>query len=712
MNRAERIARMGADTADLARLDVMFKAESVAVVGASADARKIGGKPVVLLKEHFKGRVIPVNPNRAEIAGLACVKDIASVDPPPDLAIIAVPAAAAEAATAEALRAGVKSIVLFSAGFGEIDVAGRAAQERIAAACTAAGVRLLGPNSLGFIDFHRGLYATFSAALANVWPAPGNVGIASQSGAVGTYIMALAAEAGVGFSHFIATGNEADVDVADCIAWLAADPQTSVIVAYLEGCRDGNRLKQALSLARAARKPVIAIKPGASDAGLAAVKSHTGMLAGSKQVFDAVLRSYGAWSARSIEEVVDLARACSLGRYPERGEAAIITPSGGVAIMLADAAVETGLVLPELPQNAQAAIKALVPLAATANPVDTTAQVANDYRLFGSVIDIVADQADMPILLLFLAHMGKTPAVTALLHPTLADLARRFPARVMCLVTRASPEFKADMERLGYLVFEDPNRAVGAIAGLRHFAASFAKKAGPPVTAARLDRDRLAAAAADPAAAAALLAQLDIPQVPVITAASAEAAVGAAAQIGYPVALKIDSPDIQHKTEVGGVHLDLADADAVRHAWSAMMQSVGRAAPSARIAGASVSPMLSGGIETIIGTQNDADFGPVVMFGLGGVMAEALKDVVFAPAPLSLLDAHDMIDAVRARKLFDGWRGAPAADLDTLAKVICALAALAAANADDIDSIEINPFVALPRGGAALDLLLHLRKPH
>jgi hypothetical protein len=178
------------------------------------------------------------------------------------------------------------------------------------------------------------------------------------------------------------------------------------------------------------------------------------------------------------------------------------------------------------------------------------------------------------------------------------------------------------------------------------------------------------------------------------------------------VALKIDSPDIQHKTEVGGVHLNLADEDAVRHAWSAMMEAVGRAAPSARIDGASVSPMLTGGIETIIGTQNDADFGPVVMFGLGGVMAEALKDVVFAPAPLSLAQARDMIDAVRARKIFDGWRGAPPADLDTLAKAICALAALAAANADDIESIEINPFVALPNGGAALDLLLQLRRPH
>jgi acyl-CoA synthetase (NDP forming) len=281
----------------------------------------------------------------------------------------------------------------------------------------------------------------------------------------------------------------------------------------------------------------------------------------------------------------------------------------------------------------------------------------------------------------------------------------------MCLVSRASPEFKADMERLGYLLFEDPRRAVAAVAGLRHFAANFASKTEPPVSGQRIERGKLAEAATDPAAAAALLAQLGIPQVTIVKAASADEAARAAREIGFPVALKIDSPDIQHKTEVGGVHLNLADEDAVRRAWSAMMETVGRAAPAARVAGASVSPMLGGGIETIIGTQNDADFGPVVMFGLGGVAAEALKDVVFAPAPLSLVEARAMIDGVRARKIFDGWRGAPPADRDTLAKAICALAALAAANVGTIESIEINPFVALPRGGAALDLLLQLRQP-
>lgn len=694
----------------IASLDALFQARSVAVVGASSDAAKIGGKPVALLKQHFGGRIVPVNPNRSSILDLPCVPHIGSVEPPPELAIVAVPANAVEQALRDSLDAGVRSVALFTAGFGEIDAEGLAAQERFARMCAQRGARLLGPNSLGFINFHTGLYGTFSAALENVRPVPGGIGIASQSGAVGTYIMALAAEAGIGFSHFVATGNEADVDVADCIAWMAGDADTRVIVVYLEGCRDGARLKRALALAAEANKPVIAIKPGSTEAGLAAVRSHTGMLAGSKQVFDAVLRSYGAWPAASIEEAVDLAYACALGRFPRDARTGIVTPSGGVGIMLADAASEAGLALPEIPAGVQAGIKALVPLASTGNPIDTTAQVSNDFRLFGQVIDIVADGTDFPILVVFMAHMGKTPAVTELLKPSLERVAHRHPNRVIALVTRATAAFRDEMSGLGYLVFEDPNRAIRAIEGLAHFARRFGAEREEPVTMPRLADGVLDEAARSASAAARLLATLGVPELPVVAVDTEDAAARAAASLGYPVALKIDSPDIQHKTEVGGVHLALTDEASLRRAWSAMMASVRDKAPDARIAGGTVSPMLTGGIETIVGTQNDADFGPVVMFGMGGVMAEAFKDVVFRPAPVGLSAARAMIDEVRARKVFDGWRGAPPADLETLARVIAALAALAAAHPAELESVEINPFVSLPSGGAALDALVQLRE--
>lgn len=694
----------------LPRLDAMMRARSVAVVGASSDAAKIGGKPVALMKAHFSGSISPVNPNRPEILGLPSVPRIGAMEEPADMAIVAVGAAQAEAAVAECLDAGARSIVLFSAGFGEIDAAGRAAQERMADRCRDSGARLLGPNSLGLINFHTGLYATFSAALDNVWPRKGSVGIASQSGAVGTYIMALAAEAGVGFSHFIATGNEADVDVADCIEWMACDPQTRVIVAYIEGCRDGARLKRALEAARRAGKPVIAIKPGASDEGLAAVKSHTGSLAGSKQVFDAVLKAYGAWPATGIEEAVDLALACSTGKFPSGAEAMIITPSGGVGIMMADACVAAGLALPAPDGKVAAQVRALLPLASTGNPVDTTAQVSNDFRLFGQVIDIVATGSGAPILLIFMAHMGKTPAVTELLKPMLRDVAARYPDRVMAIVTRASDDFRAEMTEAGFLVFEDPNRAVAAVGALVHFARNFARPAAPEEVISPMPLGELEKAAADPAAAAALLVALGIPGVPLRRAADPDAAAAAARKAGYPVALKIDSPDIRHKTEAGGVHLGIRDEDALCHAWSRMMADAARLAPGARISGATVSPMLTGGVETIVGSQNDPDLGPVVMFGLGGTMAEALRDVVFAPAPVDMGRAREMVGQIRGHALLEGWRGAAPVDRDVLASAIVAVSRFAAANRETVESLEVNPFVALPNGGAALDLLLQLRE--
>ncbi len=690
-------------------LDALMRPRTVAVIGASSDAAKIGGKPVALMKDHFAGTVIPINPNRPEILGLEAAPSIAQAGQPVDLAIVAVAASNAEQAIADCIAAGVRAIILFSAGFGEISAEGLEVQQRIAATCRLAGVRLLGPNSLGLMNLHNGLFATFSAALDNVWPTRGSVGIASQSGAVGTYIMALAAEAGVGFSHFVATGNEADIDVADCIEWMAGDPDTKVIVAYMEACKSGERLKRALEAARLARKPVIAIKPGKTDEGLAAVRSHTGSMAGSKEVFDAILKAYGAWPAETIEEAVDLARACSAGRMPSGDGTMIITPSGGVGIMMADACIEAGLSLPPLPEAAALEIRTLLPLASIGNPIDTTAQVSNDFRLYGQVIDIVATKSDVPVLLIFMAHMGKTPAITELLKPMLREIAARYPDRVMAIVTRASDDFRRDMSDAGFIVFEDPSRAVAAVGRLLHFVRHFDR----PAFAADLPQPMALAdlrhAATDPAAGARLLAAIGVPDLPVALAATEDEAAAAGASMGYPVVLKIASPDIQHKTEVGGVKLSIGDEGGLREAFRAMMAGVAQMAPDARLLGATVSPMLTGGIETIIGTQNDPELGPMVMFGLGGTMAEALKDVVFAPAPVSVEEAERMMDTIRAADLLKGWRGAAPSDRQALARAIAAISAFAAANAGTVESLEINPFVVLPKGGVALDMLLQLR---
>jgi acetate---CoA ligase (ADP-forming) len=684
----------------------MFCARRIAIVGASSDPAKIGGKPLQFLTGRFTGEIVPINPNRQEIAGLPCKPSVAEAGKGIDLAIIAVPARLVEQSVRDCLAAGIRHIVLFAAGFGEIDAAGVKAQEQLADLCRGAGARLLGPNSLGFMNFRQGLYATFSAALDNVWPDKGDIGIASQSGAVGTYLMALMAERGLGLSHFIATGNEADVDVADCISWLADDEQTRTIVAYLEGCRDGSRLRQALEKARQRGKPVIAIKPGSTDSGQAAVQSHTGMLAGSKRVFDMVLQECGAWPAETIEEAVDIAAACVPGLFPVAPEATVITPSGGVGIMLADDCTNAGIALPGLDEMTAREIHAILPLASTFNPVDTTAQVSADISLFGKVVEIVTVGSPVPIHFIFMAHMGKTPAVTEILRPVLEAIAARNPGKLFVLILRASDDFREDMSKKGFLVFEEPSRAVRAVRALLFFGAAFSRTNRDAVSAALPELPPFSEIVASSDKAFRMLRHLGLSTAESAIAANLEQAEIHAKAIGFPVVLKIESPDIQHKSDVGGVVTSITDPAALATAWKEIMETVRQAMPDARITGCSVSAMAGNGIDTIIGLKRDTVFGPVIAFGVGGIFTEVLDDVAILPAPVSPNQAQAMIKRLRARPLFEGSRGTRPVDIAALAEDISAVSRLACRYGNRLESLEINPYRLTPEGGIALDILV------
>src|SRR5882757_5879469 len=352
-------------------LDALFRPASVAIIGASSDPNRIGGRPVAFSKRAFKGAIYPINPKGGELQGLAAYPSIRDVPGTVDQAIIAVPAKSALQAVDDCIAKGVKAAVMFSSGFAETGAEGRALQEQLTRRCREGGMKLLGPNSLGMFDVHSGLYSTFSSYFNPLWPRTGPVGIVSQSGAFGTYFLAIAAERGLGFSHFVATGNEAGVDVAECVEWLADDPDTGVIMIYLEGCCDGARLRAALARAAANRKPVIAMKVGVSEQGIAAIASHTGSLAGSDAVFDAVFREDNVYRAQSLDELVDVAYACSGGVYPKSPRLGVVTLSGGVGIQMADAAAETGLELPGMPEAGQKKTLALFRSAGPANRVNT-----------------------------------------------------------------------------------------------------------------------------------------------------------------------------------------------------------------------------------------------------------------------------------------------------------------------------------------------------
>jgi acyl-CoA synthetase (NDP forming) len=686
-------------------LDPLFRPKSVAVIGASSDGNRIGGRPVAYSKRGFKGAIIPVNPNATEIQGLPAYPSIREVPGEVDQAIIAVPARAAMQAADDCIAKGVKTAVMFSSGFAETGAEGRALQVELARRCAAGGIRLVGPNSLGLFNVRAGLYSTFSSYFNPLWPRTGPVGIVSQSGAFGTYFLAIAAERGLGFSHCVATGNEADVDVAACVDWLADDPDTGVIMIYLEGCPDGERLKRALARAAANRKPVVAMKVGVSEQGVAAIASHTGSLAGSDAVFDAVFREYNVHRARSLDELVDVAYACAGGVFPKTPRIGVVTLSGGVGIQMADAAADLGLELPRMPDSAQQKILAMIPFAGPANPVDATAQVINDWSMFTTILSIVADEGRVDSVVSFLAHTGTTPGLMDRLKPALQAVRERFPDRVFVLCARMPREMADEYAAIGFLVFEDPTRAVSTIAALAKLRAGFDRFHT------RVAVDTMPASPALPtgpineAEAKDLLAAAGVPFAAETIARTREEAVAAASEIGFPAVLKVLSADLAHKSEAGGVVLGLKTAEEVGEAFDAMMTRVKERAPQARIEGALVARMIAGGVETVIGTKRDPIFGAVVMFGLGGVYVEVLKDVTLRLAPVDRETAGEMIRAINGYPLLTGARGRPPVDLDALADALVAMSRFAATH-PQVTSAEINPFIALPAGGAAVDALI------
>ena len=688
-------------------LDPLFHPRSVAVVGASSDPRKIGGRPIAyMLRSGFSGELLPINPGQAEVQGVKAYPSLGAIGRPVDLVIVAVGGAHVAAVVEEAIEQQARSIVVFSSGFAEMGEEGRQAQDRIAERCAQAGVRLLGPNCIGVFNAHEAMFATFMSALEHEQFEPGHVGIVSQSGAIGSYLYGLAGDRGVRVSHFVATGNEAGLDVADCIDWMVRDANTRVVMAYLEGCRDGDRLYRALEEARLRRKPVILMKVGRTEQGAAAAASHTGSLAGSDVVYDAVLRETNAWRANTLEEMIDLAYACSIGPMPRGNRLGVVTPSGGVGVIATDEATRTGLVLPTLPDATQAAIREIVPFASGVNPVDTTAQTMGDRSLYTRILDLVFAHPEFDSVLSFNANMGRSESEFAKIRDALYALRRAHPDLLVAMSMRARPEIVAEIERENILMFPDPARATTTIAAMARIAAGFDRPASAVVDAQSSKVEPFPDGTLDEAAARAVLAGHGIPFAPLELAASAEEAVRAAEAMGYPVVMKVVSPDIAHKSDVGGVALGLRDADAVRNAWSTMMDKVAAACPTARIDGAMLSPMITGGVETVMGVTHDPVFGPMVMFGLGGVFVEVFKDVTFRRAPVSLATAHEMIQGIKGLPLLTGARGKPPVDLNTLASALVALSNFAAAHSGELDSVEINPFIALPSGGCAVDALI------
>lgn len=689
-----------------ASLDSLFTPRSVAVVGASDTPMKIGAIPITyLLRQGFMGRILPINPSRETVQGLRAWPSLAAVGEPIDLAIIAVPAQHVAAALDDAIAAQVRNLVMFSAGYAEVDAEGAAQQARLAARARAHGIRLLGPNCLGFMNVAQHLYATFSPVVMGGAAPAGSLAVVSQSGAFGAYAYALARARGLGLSYWITTGNEADVQVADGIAWLARDAATRVILVYLEGCRDGAHLRAALRAARDAGKAVVAVKVGRTAQGASAAASHTASLAGDDAVYDAVLRAEGVWRAHSIDEFFNVGHLLALAPRPVNDTIGLLTVSGGVGALMADDASLAGLTISPMPAEAQQWIRAQVPFAAPGNPVDITGQVTAQPELIEQTARRMLTDGGYGSLLVFLAAGGLSDALWPRLEAMAAGLARDYPDRALVFCSLFSSERLARLQALGVAAFADPSAAVRALAGLA-FVTAHQRRAHPAAGHAAAATALGPLPTTEPEALA-WLHHAGIPVMPFHVATDAEAAARAASTLGYPVAMKIVSPDIAHKSDVGGVRLGLADATSVHAAHAEMRTQVLAAVPGARLDGVLVAPLVQGGVECILGMQRDPVFGPMVLFGLGGVDVELQRDVSLRPAPLDETEALAMIQAVRAYPRLMGHRGRPPADVAAIVRALVALSHLACAR-PDVASIDINPFVALPQGqgGLALDALI------
>ena len=693
-------------------MDVFFNARSVAVIGASGEVAKIGGRPIHLLRKYgYSGAIYPINPKGGEIQSLPAYTRLADTPKPPELAVVAVPAGHALQAVRECAERGVKGVVVLSSGFSEAGPEGIEMQSEMTRIARQHGMRLMGPNCLGSVGVAQKVIGSFSVALEDHMPEPGGIGIVSQSGNIGSYTLQILVQRGVGVSAMVTTGNEADVDLSDGIAALARDPHTRVILCCMETCRDGNRLRSALEVARAHKTPVIMLKIGATELGQMAAASHTGALAASDAVIDAVFRRHGALRVASHEDLVEIGLAAEQllpERLPSKAEATLMAASGGFCIMMADAMSAAGISLPALSPATQARIHAMLPTAITHNPVDSSAQISSKPETLLGVLSALQEDPGDRVSVLFQSLSLYSSRLRGIYLEAMAQLRQRYPQRVLMVISRGPDDAVRQIRQLGIPVFSSIDAAARGLAGL----VRLSQLQELPASTDHMHEESVLpladAAFQNEIGAKQALASAGFPIPMEALTHSVDEAVRAAQAMGFPVVLKVVSQDLPHKTEVGGVLLNLSNAESVRSAYERILSNVARHAPQARVEGILVAPMLQGGTELIAGISRDPVFGPVVMVGMGGIYAEVLRDVAVQVAPVSEQDALEMIRSLRLFPLLDGARGQAPLDQQAAAALVARLSEFADRHREQVAEIDLNPILVRPQGEgvAILDALM------
>ena len=691
----------------------LFEPRAIAVVGVSDDSARPGTQALrALVKNGFQGRLFPVNPKYEAFDELPCFASVDAIPEAVDLVVIGVPAGGVLAVLESCARKKVGYAVILSGGFRESGPEGIERERRLLEIAQAAGIRLLGPNCLGFANIHAGVYAAFGSITRPPKLQRGSVSLVTQSGGFGYSIALACAEAGIGFRHVIATGNETDIDTIQLIDALIDDEETRSIVVYIEGTSDGRALLDVGRRALAAGKPVLLWKGGVTEQGAKAAESHTASMTGTYDFYRALFRQTGIVEIQELHEAVDYLLAFEGRRYPTGNGVAVMGVSGGSAIVFADAGERRGLHLCELSAQTQQALAGVVPnIGAVHNPIDLTAgyfSAANQTKLETAVRATLADPG-VHALCVNLATTGQAGSLAA--AQVLVRVAQESAKPIVVFSSTPVAENAqalAEFAKGAVPVLRSPSRAARAVATLADYHRIRERLLAAPAAA----ESNVAGAAPTVQAgkplseteSKAVLAAAGIPvsrdvMVPGPGTLSIEG-------LRLPLVVKVVSPDIPHKTEVGGVRLGIASQAALDEAIAEVLANARRHVPQARIEGALVSEMVRGGFELIAGVVNDEVFGPVVVVGAGGIYAEVLKDTASRIAPFDEATAIDMLGELRCRPILDGVRGAPACDVGAIASALAALSRFAWAHRDQVREVDINPLFALPDGVVAADALV------
>ena len=668
----------------VSQLDGILRPKSVAVIGASTSPDKLGHEILKnILDGGYQGAVYPINPKADTILDLPCHTNVKELQEPPDLAVLIIPARFVPQAIQDCGEKGVKGAVIITGGFSEAGAEGEELQQQTTEVARKFGVRLIGPNCQGVNNPHHPICAS--------WPLltyPGKVAVISQSGTVGAAMMDWFSEEKLGVSSFVSMGNRADVDEADLIDYFNHDENTEVIAAYIEGIK---RPAQFLEVMDRLQKPLVVLKSGRTPKGKVAAESHTKALAGADAIYDSLFKKYNVCRAYTIEEFYDFAKAFAYLKPPKGNTIVFITTSGGAAILGTDQAEQEGLDAAPLPAQVVEAITPLIPAhAIKANPIDLTGDAT--AQMFGDVIREARDHFDTLGVIFGDPVEGASEVVTPAANELViflggADVERRE---------------REHMHLKGIPVFPTPERGIKALAHVMD-RKSLSAPQEPTLT--------LSATGIQlpPHEALSLVAEKGLDCTAFALAENPGSASEIAQKQGFPVALKVSSPDIVHKSDAGGVQLNLDTPEAVEKAYGELLARVKNSFPQAKVDGVLVNKMAPAGQEVIIGMNRDPQFGPIMLFGLGGILVEIFRDVVLWHPPLSRKDALEMIQQIKGYPVLAGYRGQPPVDMNALADCLMAVAQLAEENPKIVE-IDLNPVFAYPQGALVADARIIMKE--